>query len=263
MAGGRLCLALALSACGGAPSGFAEQPAVAPAVPNSDAAARWARALVDAPDRTAADRLLDGGRHPAELLTLLGVTPGMRLAELVAGAGYTAELLARAVAPSGVVYAVNPRFVLDRAEKAWSERLARPSMRTVVRLDRELDDPFPPEATGLDLVVVNLVYHDTVWLGVDRQKMNRAVFSVLKPGGVYAVIDHSARPGRGLADVQTLHRIDERTVRDEVERAGFRLVRKDSFLRNPSDARDWNDSPDAAAERRGKSDRFALLFAKP
>jgi predicted methyltransferase len=222
-----------------------------------------ARAIVDAPDRTDGDRELDAGRHPAQLLTFLGVGPGMRVGELVAGAGYTAELLARAVAPGGTVYAENPKFILDRAEPLWGERLARPANKPIVRVDRELNDPLPPEAKDLDLVVINLVYHDTVWLGVDRNKMNRAVFSALRSGGTYAVIDHSAPPGTGFADVQTLHRIDEDAVRHELERGGFILRSAASFLRNPSDARDWNDSPGAAAERRGTSDRFALLFVKP
>jgi predicted methyltransferase len=182
---------------------------------------------------------------------------------MAAGAGYTAELLARAVAPNGTVYAENPAIILHDAETAWAARLARPVMRNVVRVDRELDDPFPPDATQLDLVVTNLVYHDTVWLGVDRDRMNRAIFAALRRGGRYAIIDHSARGGSGLADVATLHRIDERVVRDEVSRAGFRLVTADSFLRNPSDTRDWNDSPGPAAGRRGTSDRFALIFEKP
>jgi predicted methyltransferase len=226
-------------------------------------ASAQARAIVEAPDRSDADRKLDAGRHPAELLTFLGAAPGMRVGELVAGAGYTAELLARAVAPGGTVYAENPKFVLGPAEKPWTERLAGPAARTIVRVDRELDDPLPPVAKDLDLVVINLVYHDTVWLGVDRDKMNRAIFAALKHGGKYAVIDHSAPAGSGLADVQTLHRIDENTVRREIAGAGFNLALAANFLRNPSDSRDWNDSPVAAGARRGTSDRFALLFVKP
>jgi predicted methyltransferase len=222
-----------------------------------------ARAVVDASDRVEADRKLDAGRRPAELLTFLGVGPGMRVAELVAGAGYTAELLARAVAPNGVVYAQNPQFVLQGGEGPWRERLARPATKPIVRVDRELDDPLPPEAKDLDLVIVNLVYHDTVWLDVDRDKMNHAVFAALRKGGNYAIIDHSARRGTGFADVKTLHRVDEAAVRAEVERAGFVLKAESNFLRNPSDARDWNDAPVAAGERRGTSDRFALLFGKP
>jgi len=219
--------------------------------------------VVDAPDRTDEDRQVDVGRRPAELLSFLGVRPGMRVGELVAGAGYTAELLARAVTPGGVVYAENPRIILESSQTALEKRLARPAAKNIVRVDRELGDPFPPEARDLDLVVINLVYHDVVWLGADRDRMNHAAFAALRHGGHYAVIDHSARPGTGIADVQTLHRIDEAVVRGEVRAAGFVLENGDSFLRNPSDMRDWNDSPQVATARRGTSDRFALLFVKP
>ncbi len=222
------------------------------------------RAIVASPDRSEADRALDAGRHPAELLAFFGVAPGMRVAELGAGGGYTSELLARAVAPGGVVYAQNSPSVLQRfAEKPWSERLARPVMKDVIRVDREFDDPLPPEARNLDAVFVVLVYHDTVWMKVDRAKMNRAVYQALKPGGIYAVVDHSARTGAGLADVETLHRIEESTLRKEIESAGFQLAKEADFLRNPEDTRDWSTSPRAAGERRGTSDRFVLEFRKP
>jgi predicted methyltransferase len=100
-------------------------------------------------------------------------------------------------------------------------------------------------------------------LGVDREKMNRAVFAALRTGGKYAVIDHSARRGAGLGDVTTLHRIDEAVVRGEVHRAGFRFEKEADFLRNPADTRDWNDSPGATREHGDRSDRFALMFVKP
>jgi predicted methyltransferase len=222
------------------------------------------RAIVAAPDRSEADRALDAGRHPAEMLAFYGVSPGMHVADLGAGGGYTTELLARAVGPSGIVYGQNPKFVLEKfAEKPWSERLAKPVMKPVVRVDREFDDPLPPEARNLDAVFMVLFYHDTVWLKADRAKMNRAIFTALKPGGVFAVIDHSARAGSGLDDVQTLHRIEQSVLVKEIEQAGFKLAAEGDFLRNPSDARDWNDSPSAAAERRGTSDRFVLEFVKP
>ena len=86
-----------------------------------------ARAVVAASDRSESDRMKDDERRPAELLTFLGVEPGWRVAVLVAGSGYTAELLARSVAPSGKVYAENPAFVLASAEKEWSARLATPA----------------------------------------------------------------------------------------------------------------------------------------
>jgi predicted methyltransferase len=221
-------------------------------------------AIVSSPDRLESDRALDAGRHPAALLDFVGARPGMKVAELMAGGGYTTELLARAVGPQGVVYGENPARVLKGfAEGPWSERLARPVNQNVVRLDRELDDPFPAELTDLDVVVSNIIYHDVGLLGSDPARMNAAVFRALKPGGFYVILDSSAKSGTGVSDAKTLHRIDEQTVRDQVTAAGFQLVRESSVWRNPNDTRDWNSSPVAAAERRGTSDRFALKFRKP
>ena len=221
------------------------------------------RAALSAPDRTAADRALDTGRHPAETLAFFGVQKDMRVADLGAGGGYTTELLARVVGPTGRVYGQNTPFILEHfAAKPWAERLARPVNANVVRADRDFDDPLPPEAHDLDAVVMILFYHDTVWMNVDRARMNAAIFRALRPGGVFGIVDHSARAGTGTADVKTLHRIDETVVVKEIEAAGFRLDAEASFLRNPDDARDWNDSPREAAERRGTSDRFVLRFVK-
>lgn len=242
-------------------------PAPAPAPPTTGATSQPAAkpvSIVDAPDRDAADKALDEGRNPKALLEFIGVQPGMKVAEMMAGGGYTAELLARAVGESGVVYAQNNKFILDRfAEKPWSARLAKPVMKNVVRLDRELEDPFPPEVNGtLDVVTMILFYHDTVWLKTDRAKMNKAIFDALKPGGSFVVIDHSAKDGRGVEDAQTLHRIEESVVKSEVTAAGFELGGEGGFLRNAADPRDWNASPSSAAEKRGTSDRFVLEFKK-
>jgi predicted methyltransferase len=224
----------------------------------------FVREVVADSTRLDADRALDAGRHPEELLAFLDVAPGLRFGEIGAGGGYTTELVARAVGEGGRVFAENNRFVLERfAAKPWAERLERPAMRNVVRVDREFDDPFPPEARDLDGVYVVLFYHDTVWMGANRDRMNKAIFDALRPGGAYVIIDHAARPASGTADAQTLHRIDEAFVITEVERAGFKLDAVGDFLRNPADKRDWNASPRTAGERRGTSDRFALKFVKP
>jgi predicted methyltransferase len=222
------------------------------------------RAAVDAPDRSADDRALDAGRQPARTLAFFGIRPGARVAELGAGGGYTTELIARVVGPQGRVYAQNSPFMLERfAAAPWSARLAKPVMKNVVRLDRAFDDPFPSDLRNLDAVLIVLLYHDTVWMKVDRGRMNRAVFTALAPGGVYGIVDHSAKSGSGLADVESLHRIEEPNLRSEVEAAGFQLAAEGDFLRNPGDARDWSASPRAAGERRGTSDRFVLKFVKP
>lgn len=235
-----------------------------PVAPVRSDARAVAEAVVAAADRSADDRALDAGRRPADLLTFFGIEPEMRVADLGAGGGYTTELLARAVGPSGVVYGQNSDFILTRfAEVPWSARLAKPVMQNVARVDREFDDPLPTDARDLDAVLNVLFYHDTVWMGVDRERMNRAIFAALRPGGVYGVVDHSARPGDGVEHVKSFHRIEESVVRREIEAAGFVLARSADFLRNPADTRDWDDSPRAAGDRRGTSDRFVLAFVKP
>src|SRR5690606_14891928 len=59
------------------------------------------------PDRPAADRERDAHDHPAEVLALLGIAPGMRVLDLHAATGYYTELLARVVGPTGHVIAHN------------------------------------------------------------------------------------------------------------------------------------------------------------
>jgi predicted methyltransferase len=108
-----------------------------------------------------------------------------------------------------------------------------------------------------------LNYHDFVWQKVDRAKLNKAVFAALKPGGVYGIVDSSAAKGSGLRDVESLHRIDEDAVKQEITAAGFKLDGESDVLRNPDDPRDWNSSPRAAGDKRGTSDRFTLRFVKP
>jgi predicted methyltransferase len=243
-------------------------PPTAPAALDAAAAAPPAlptgNRIVDAADRSADDRALDAGRKPADFLAFVALQPGQKAAELMAGGGYTAELLARSVAPDGKVYGQNPKMILERfAEKPWSERLAKPVNANVVRVDRELDDPFPPEAKDLDLVVANLVYHDFVWMKVDRTRMNAAIFAALRPGGRFYIADHHAAAGAGLTAVETLHRIEPAEIKKEVEAAGFVLEKEGNFLRHAEDTRDWSTSPGTAGEKRGTSDRFVLLFKKP
>jgi predicted methyltransferase len=221
-------------------------------------------ALLAAPDRDPDDRVLDAQRRPAELLAFAGVRPGMRVAELAAAGGYTTELLARAVGPEGRVYGQNSKFILERfAEGPWSQRLEKPALSNVERLDRDFETPFPEGVGDLDAVLIVLFYHDLVWFESDRASVNRAVLEALKPGGAYVVVDHSARPGDGVSQAQSRHRIEQSVVQSEVEAAGFVLDAAGDFLRNADDTRDWNAAPRASGERRGQSDRFALRFVKP
>lgn len=211
-------------------------------------------------ERSDTDRVIDIRRNPEKLLEFYDVRPGMRVLDLSAGRGYNTELLARVVGATGTVYAQHSRhFAENKAVRAaFEERLKKPVMGKVVYLTREFEDPVPPEVTKLDLVTFNFNYHDTVWLGVDRARMNRAVFNALKPGGIYIIADHSGRPGTGTSETKSLHRIEESVVRREVQAAGFKLVAEGDFLRNPNDPRDV-----PVSKSQVPNDEFVLKFMKP
>lgn len=220
----------------------------------SDADQRAAAERVIAnPIRTEQDRKTDAARKPIDFILFAGVRPGMRVLDVSAGGGYTSQLLALAVGPSGTVYAQTPR-----PGETLTKRLADHPQSNLVLVTRPFDDLVPEDAPKLDLVTLVLNYHDISYLPVDRARMNARIFAALKPGGRYVIVDHSGRPGTGITEGRTLHRIDEAVVRDEVRKAGFVLDAEGDFLRNPADARD-----DASGQPRVPTDKFVLRFVKP
>ena len=240
--------------------------------------------IVASPDRREADRANDLRRKPAEMLAFIGVRPGMVALDLSAGGGYTTELIARAVGPAGRVYGQSrPRDpnspsppapeggaapastppkppAPPNSPLALAERAKNPAASNIVAVVRRFEDPVPPElaSNGLDLVTLMFNYHDLGWLKIDRDQMNRAVFAALRPGGIYVIADHAGRPGTGISEAGTLHRVEAAFVRKEVETAGFRLAAEGDFLRNPNDPRDRNTPVPAQPK-----DEFVLKFVKP
>jgi predicted methyltransferase len=206
--------------------------------------------IVASVDRTAADRQNDARRKPAEMLAFIGVREDMTALDVSAAGGYTTELLSRAVGPTGTVYgqtrAPDPR-----------QRLALRKRENIVPIVRPFEDPAPP-GVPLDLVTLMFNYHDFGHLGVDRAKMNAAIFRALKPGGIYVIADHSGRAGTGISESGTLHRVEESFVIQEVLAAGFRLAGEGNFLRNPQDPRD-RETPEPPQPK----DEFVLKFVKP
>ena len=226
--------------------------------------AKRAAEIVAAPDRTDRDRETDKQRKPVDLLVFIGVAPDMHVADLGAGGGYSSELMARAVGPKGVVIAQDsPHWDDPGLTKAWTARLARPALANTKHVMRGWEDPIPPETRDLDVVTFVAAYHDVVAEKDDENKLNAAVFAALKPGGVYVVIDNSAKAGSGKTACEPLHRIDEQVVRDEVQHAGFKLVAEGTFMRNTADPRDWNADPGGKDPRVHTQDLFVLKFVKP
>ena len=216
-------------------------------------------AIVAAPDRSDADRNTDKRRDPLKLLNFIGVKEGMKVLDMEASAGYTTELLARAVGPNGVVYAQDSAEVIERQVKdKFDIRAQKPAMKGVIHVIRNYDDPLPPDVCNLDLITFFFAYHDMTYMQVDRAEMNRKLFAALKPGGFLLIADHSAKAGDGTSVGKTFHRIEEGVLRKEVEAAGFKLVAEGNFLRHPEDTRD------VIVFRAPTSvDEFVLKYQKP
>jgi predicted methyltransferase len=254
--------------------------------------------IVASPDRSAADRTNDLRRKPEPMLAFIGIRPGIVALDVSAAGGYTTELLARAIGPAGQVYGQSPprnpeqapprpaapegnsrpdlaaaatppaaaasgpprTSAIALAERDARLRSANVAAAKIVAVPQKFEDPAPAALAdgGFDLVTLMFNYHDLGFLGVDRAQMNRAIFRALKPGAIYVIADHSGRPGTGISESGTLHRIEEAFLRREVEAAGFKLVAEGSFLRNPGDPRDQN-TPNPPQPK----DEFVLKFVKP
>jgi predicted methyltransferase len=224
-----------------------------PTSPDQRAIAERNQKVIESPVRTDQDRRMDASRKPAELLALAQVKPGMQVLDVSAGGGYTSQVLALAVGPTGMVWAQR-----QQQGEALTKRLAdNPQANLVVAL-RPLESPVPVGAPKLDLVTLILNYHDISYLPVDRAKMNQAIFAALKPGGYYVLIDHSAKAGSDISSGKTLHRIDPAIVIAEVQRAGFVLQAQSDAWRDPTDSLEVS-----SGDSKIPTDKFALRFVRP
>jgi predicted methyltransferase len=113
---------------------------------------------------------------------------------------------------------------------------------------------------SFDLVWTTQNYHDFHNIPDLVTNLNKAVFDALKPGGIYFILDHAAQAGSGSRDTNTLHRIDEETVKQEVKAAGFELVGESGVLRNKDDPRSGKVFEPPI---QGHTDQFLLKFRKP
>lgn len=243
---------LALLGCAG---GGAHQ--AASQAPVAASASYITAALSDA-RRPEGDTTRDSFRHPADIMAFAGVRPGWRIADVGPGGGYYTRLFAVAVGDAGRVYGIDRPNAPDRPPRAILAVAPQYNNVTVVQQGYQgwtVDQP-------LDAIFISQIYHDfhLPALNLDVPAINRDMFAQLKPGGVLIVVDHAAVDGSDLSVTDSLHRIDQATLRHEVEAAGFVFEAESQVLRNPQDARTERvfDS-----DIRGHTDQFVMRFRKP
>lgn len=257
-----LLAAAALAACAkkdqsAAPAAPAAAEPAAPQIEPSAAIADSARPQSDKKD--------DERRKPAAALEFFQVEPGMAVFEIEAGAGWYTELLSRAVGPGGSVVMHNFQGFLNFVGEQIAVRLSDNRLANV-RQSISTFDALDAADGSIDLVTWVQGPHelyfrpdDGAMLG-DPSKSYAEIYRITRPGGVFAVIDHSALAGAPETSGNDLHRVDRAIVVAMAEKAGFKLEAESDFLANPDDPRTITVFDPAI---RGYTDQFALRFRKP
>lgn len=219
-------------------------------------------ALAD-PGRPAKDVERDAARHPAELLTFMGVKPGDKVADFIMGSGYWTRILAKTVGEKGKVFAYQPaEFIAYRAAYGTDQDTAVKPYANVVASRESLGAVTFPEK--LDAIITVQNWHD---LHLARSpatlggSIAKALYDSLKPGGVLLVVDHVGLAGATpFAVADTLHRGDGDATKKEIESVGFKLAATSPIYANPADPHTDKVFDPAI---RGKTDQFVYKFVKP
>ena len=190
-----------------------------------------------APDRHRFDLPRDRARKPFESFQFLGVEEGMTVLDVGAYAGYTTEMLAAAVGPSGHVYSHNTERVLTRFadgyyQRTMTERLAENRLPNVTMHLREYADL--GLAGQVDVAFLGNLLHDFYYDEGREAAVAylEAIRRTLKPGGVLGLTDHV---GRSDLDNARLHRMEEALARELLAAAGFEVLAASDLFANPAD----------------------------
>ena len=224
-------------------------------------------AAVAAPGRATDNVALDPYRKPVEVLTFLGIRPGMASADIFPGFGYYAEIMGRAVGPGGSAVGYEPQQFYDhdaRKQKALKAITARQPNTTFRAY------PFQrwnAPAASLDFAMLHMFYHELYWESreynvprTDPAAFLASLYKAMRPGGIVGVVDHVGPPGDTRAVVNRLHRIDPATVKADFARAGFVFDGESPVLRSAGDDHTRLIFDPAV---RLRTDRFVFRFRKP
>jgi len=221
------------------------------------------KAAMEADIRTEADVKRDANRLPVETLEFFGLEDDMRAIELLPGAGWYTKLLAPALADNGKLY------VAIGTGRVKENLVPQPGFGDVEVLDPGIEitreegsrfftmPSFTFDVEPVDMVLTFRNYHNFSESG--RKAMNDAAFAALKPGGVYAVVDHTRRHMQET-DGENGRRVDPVLVIKEVQEAGFEFDDYTDLHYRFDDELRYEVGRKSVT---GNSDRFTFKFRKP
>ena len=235
------------------------------------------RSAVDSKDRSEKNVARDEFRKPYETLSFFQLEPDMTIVELSPGGGWYTEILANYIRESGNLIAAHFSKDSERAyfrnsrikfEKKVKENDLYEKV-TVVDLNSELSDP-----SSVDAVLTFRNLHN--WLGPNMDKIFSNSFNVLKPGGLFGIVEHRAKAGTSMENMKKSGYVTEQHAIKIAKKHGFELLAKSEINANPKDSADhprgvWTLPPVLRLKEKdkekylaiGESDRMTLLFRKP
>jgi len=233
--------------------------------------------------RSHANRMRDEYRHPTETLAFFEVEPCNTVVEIWPGAGWYTEVLAPVLRSCGSLHAAHfspaseVAYYRNSLER-YKEKLAEnPRIYDAVVLSVLQ----PPKFTRMitpgtaDRVLTFRNVHNWLKAGT-AEAVFASAFEALKPGGIFGVVEHRAKPGTDRETMIQSGYVTEATVIELAEAAGFKLVARSEINANPLDDTVhpkgvWTLPPSLRLGDEdkmkylaiGESDRMTLKFVKP
>lgn len=273
-----LILCALVMGCGGSAKQTPASPASGATPASSEAASQAADPIalaVASPTRSAENRARDAHRHPEQTLRFFGVTPSQHVIELWPGRGWYTEILAPLLRDQGKLTAV---AATGNYLPPYKEFLSKhPELYDRV----QLVEVTPPASLTLgpdgsaDVVLTFRNLHGWITGGY-AEALHREIFKVLKPGGVYGIVEHRGQPGLSPEASAKSGYVSEEATITMATAAGFVLEERSEINANPRDTKDypngvWSLPPtlrggDTDRDKFvaiGESDRMTLRFRKP
>jgi predicted methyltransferase len=218
----------------------------------------------------------DSSRHPLETLSFFGIKSDMTIVELSPGGGWYTEILANFLHEPGKLIAAHfdpnsERAYYKRSRANFEKKMSTNSMFDTVEIVAINSNLAEPNSVDAVLTFRNL--HN--WLGSDMDLIFSNSYKALRPGGIFGVVEHRAKPGTSIEAMKKSGYVSEEHAIEIAEKHGFKLVAKSEINANPKDSTNypggvWTLPPnlrlkDVDREKYleiGESDRMTLLFKK-